>query len=446
MDSSQPRNCHEMNSYVPPQETSRDEEKKVDEILCATLVPESVDSSPSTGDFPDGGLRAWVVVFGVFCMYFSSLGYLGTWGLFQAYYQEAILPDYSPSELAWIGSLQHALVYLPGMLAGRLFHMGFFRLFYIPACSLIVIGTFLVPLCNAYWHFLLCQGLVIGLACGMLFAPTATILAEWWKMRRGIAIGIATSGAAVGGCFFPIVVRILLPEVGFTWTFRILGFILLFMLGISNLCIRRRLPPTKAAGHSFGLRVFKNPVFALYSMSVCLGVLGGFALFTYVSTTAISIGLSRDFAFYIVAIMNGCSGVGRILLGWLADRIGPLNTLKPMTLTVAAVTIAWPFCSTEASLVAVCVVYGLALPALSTLFMVAAAAMGEPEDLGLRMSSMITVLGIGTLCGTPLVGLLKGTDLGFKAVGFFGGGLVVLGVGFSIAARWVAAPKLISKL
>ncbi|KAJ6485310.1 hypothetical protein C8R47DRAFT_929750, partial [Mycena vitilis] len=109
----------------------------------------------------------------------------------------------------------HSLVYLPGMLAGRLFRMGFFRLFYVPACSLIVIGTFLVPLCKAYWHFLLCQGLVIGLACGVIFAPTSTILAEWWKTRRGIAIGIATSGGAVGGCFIPIVVRTLLPEVGY---------------------------------------------------------------------------------------------------------------------------------------------------------------------------------------------------------------------------------------
>ncbi|KAJ6518200.1 major facilitator superfamily domain-containing protein [Mycena vitilis] len=423
------------NYIINPKDLSKvacgDEEVKIAETHT-TLVSESLESSTSTEDFPDGGLRAWVVVFGVL----SILIKFASTNVFQAYYQQTILQQYSPSEIAWIGSVQanpnlyandpinqhvqHSLVFLPGILAGRLLHAGFFRLLFIPSSSLIVIGTFLVPLCKVYWHFLLCQGLLDGFGCGMTFAPTATIVSEWWKLRRGIALGITTSGTAVGGCFFPIVVR-KSCSLAFDWTFRILGFILLFVLCIANLCLRRRLPPTVTVGPSFGLRIFGNTAFALYSMSICFAILGGLALLSYVGTTAISIGLSRDFAFCIVAIVNGGSGVGRIISGLLGDRIGPLNTSILLMVTAAVVTIAWPFCSTKASLVAVCVIYGLGSSAFSALTMVTAASMGAAENLGPRIGSIITVIGLGTLCGTPLIGLLKGTDLGFKAVGLFGG-------------------------
>jgi predicted MFS family arabinose efflux permease len=47
--------------------------------------------------------------------------------------------------------------------------------------------------------------------------------------------------------------------------------------------------------------------------------------------------------------------------------------------------------------------------------------MGGPEDIGLRIGTVNTFIGIGTLCGPPLAGLLNDTRLGYAAVGYFGG-------------------------
>jgi hypothetical protein len=70
---------------------------------------------------PDGGLQAWLVVLGGFCMVFTSFGWINCMyypqgfvctrtqintptgiGVFQDFYQNHELSNYSPSTVAWI--------------------------------------------------------------------------------------------------------------------------------------------------------------------------------------------------------------------------------------------------------------------------------------------------------------------------------------------------------
>jgi hypothetical protein len=43
----------------------------------------------------------------------------------------------------------------------------------------------------------------------------------------------------------------------------------------------------------------------------------------YLQQFAISLGISPDAAFYLLSIVNGASAFGRILPGFVADRVGP---------------------------------------------------------------------------------------------------------------------------
>ncbi|KAG1827419.1 uncharacterized protein BJ212DRAFT_51933 [Suillus subaureus] len=63
------------------------------------------------GEAPDGGLRAWLVAFAAALVMFSTLGFLLSWGIFQAYYEENLLLHTSPSTIAWIGSTQVCLLF-----------------------------------------------------------------------------------------------------------------------------------------------------------------------------------------------------------------------------------------------------------------------------------------------------------------------------------------------
>ena len=53
---------------------------------------------------------------------------------------------------------------------------------------------------------------------------------------------------------------------------------------------------------------------------------------TYIDVSAIAVGISPDFSFYLVSIANASSGVGRLLTGITADRFG--MRFSPLTVAI----------------------------------------------------------------------------------------------------------------
>ncbi|KAF7359596.1 MFS general substrate transporter [Mycena venus] len=206
-----------------------------------------------------------------------------------------------------------------------------------------------------------------------------------------------------------------------------------------------RLPPQKAQGGLFDLSVFRSPAFTVYALSGFLVYFGVFNMPSYMTSSAVSYGLFSNITFYLVAVSNGSTLLGSVVAGFVSDRLGAMNVLIPVLTTVGIITIIWPFCGTVASLSVVSVLFGVTLGAYGPLTLVPVAAMGGTEDLGRRMGTMTTILGIGTLCGPPLAGLLNSTSLGYKAVGYFSGGIIFLATILLVLARFLAVPGLRAK-
>jgi MCP family monocarboxylic acid transporter-like MFS transporter 10 len=55
------------------------------------------------------------------------------------------------------------------------------------------------------------------------------VLGHWFRLNRALAIGLAASGSSLGGLVFPIILRYLIPLLGFRWTVRILGLVVLLL-------------------------------------------------------------------------------------------------------------------------------------------------------------------------------------------------------------------------
>ncbi|KXN87188.1 ATP-dependent RNA helicase eIF4A [Leucoagaricus sp. SymC.cos] len=321
-------------------------------------------------DYPDGGLRAWLIVLGTMCCTFSTFGFVNTWGVFQSYYETHMLKDSSPSQiLDFFANLhKYALVFLPGQITGRMFDLGYLKVPFLIGTLVLILATFLVAECHEYWHFLLCQGFAIGATCGVCFGPTLSVIGHWFKKRRGIALGLTATGSSVGGTVLPIAARNLVNIVGFPWTMRIIGFILIFMLGISNITLARRLPPRNVPGGLFNLKAFKLPAFSIYCLANTIAFLGVYTVLTFIDVSAISAGISPDFSFYLVSLANAGSGVGRIFTGLLVDKYGAINVITPMTIAVAIMTFVWPYARTKDSLIAVAMIYGFTSSAYVSAF------------------------------------------------------------------------------
>lgn len=89
---------------------------------------------------------------------------------------------------------------------------------------------------SKYYQIFLSQGVGIGMGCGLMYLPALSVQAQHWRRRRSLAMGIVVSGSSIGGIIFPIMHNQLLhSSVGFAWTVRISGFMVLFLLCVANM-------------------------------------------------------------------------------------------------------------------------------------------------------------------------------------------------------------------
>ncbi|KAJ5167593.1 MFS monocarboxylate transporter [Penicillium canariense] len=147
---------------------------------------------------------------------------------------------------------------------------------------------------------------------GSSFFWWALSWATYFTSRRAVATGITASGGSIGAVIYPIMFHKLINRVGFGWTMHIIAFVALAGLIVSLLVLRRRLPPPKQSRSILDLSALKEPPLVSY--------------FTYYLHNDSSL------AFYTFSGLNAASVLGRITPGLLADRLGGLNTLVPISL------------------------------------------------------------------------------------------------------------------
>ncbi|PIL23126.1 MFS general substrate transporter [Ganoderma sinense ZZ0214-1] len=406
-----------------------DHSPRVDKGLCFSDVEKAPTHASEDIDaaeyYPDGGLRAWLVVLGGSLGLCATFGFINAWGgglqIFQVYYQEVMLRDMSPSDIAWIGSLQYALVFMPGLVFGRLFDMGYLRLPVSAASALLIACTFLTAECTEFWHFILCQGFGIGIASGVVFTLGAGVVTHWFRKRLGLALACLAGGSSVGGTIFPIILRNLIEHQSFQWTLRITGFIMAAFLIILNLTVARRLPPKPNQGPFVNLALFKDTTYTIYCLSLLVGFLGLYTCLTYISLSGVLAGLDADMSFYLLSIANACSLFGRIGGGALADRVGPTNVLIPGTLAAAAMTYAWPFARTKGALVTVAVLYGISSGVFVAIMAQPVVRMGKVTEVGVRTGMAFTVMSLGALAGPPISGAILDHTGDLENVGYYAG-------------------------
>ena len=150
------------------------------------------------------------------------------------------------------------------------------------------------------------------------------VTAQWYYHHRGLASGVTFTGGSAAGIVFPIAMRRLFTSVGFGWTIRIVGFVLLGSLVVANLLIRPRLKPRKSlTGKVVDLSALKDTRFLLLGMAIFFSDLGLFGPITFLTSYALAQGIDPNLAYYIIAILNVGSCIGRVVPGILADKIGP---------------------------------------------------------------------------------------------------------------------------
>lgn len=116
---------------------------------------------------------------------------------------------------------------------------------------------------------------------------------QYFLKKRGAAMGLAVGGSSLGGVIFPIALSKMLsnPKLGFGWSVRICGFIMLAVMIPSTLAIRARLPPRKTG---FLIpKAFKEVPYIALIAALFLTMMGVFIPIFYLPSYAVTKGLRR---------------------------------------------------------------------------------------------------------------------------------------------------------
>ncbi|KAF1973118.1 putative MFS monocarboxylate transporter [Bimuria novae-zelandiae CBS 107.79] len=379
----------------------------------------------------DRGVWAWVQCVAGFCLFFNTWGMLNSFGIFQTFYEQDFLRNSSASQVSWIGTVQSSFIMLGSLYSGPLFDRGYLRHLVLLGSIILVFGMFMTSICTQYWHILLTQGVVMGLGTGCLFTPTTGVIASHFDKRRGLAMGIVSTGSTIGGIIFPVMFHKLVDSAGYGWTIRAIAFLML-ALSILPVCSMRVRVKTPSSGNGLDIGAFRDPGFSFFAIAMFVGYLGLYIPFFYIQLYSLEErSIVGGLNVYTLPIMNAAGLLGRLALGYLGDRIGPLNAFMLSAWACGALVFAWSGMETKDSVIAFCVLYGFFSSGLITLpaTVVAQNLCPDIRQYGVRMMLHLVPAALGLLIGNPIAGaILKD---GWTGLQVFAASLIVASAIFS---------------
>ena len=290
-----------------------------------------------------------------------------------------------------------------------------------------------------YYQIILTYSVLGGLGGALLNTPAYGAIAHFFNARRGLATGIASTAGGVGGVVFPVLLRALLPGVGFAWSCRILAFIMLGLAIPANLFIKTRLMPAQGRDGRPKVQsvwpdfsVFRDARFAFASVGIFFMEWGLFIPLTYIVSYAAAHNQDATDSYLLLSYLNAGSVLGRVLPGFLADRFGRFNVII-LTIAMCDVTAfaLWlPAGTSEAMLIAYAVLFGFASGSNLGLVPVCLGQLCDHRQYGRLYSTAMMVASFGTLSSVPIGGAILDAATGGEG---WRNLIIFSGVAYSVA-------------
>ncbi|CAK7227138.1 hypothetical protein SCUCBS95973_006441 [Sporothrix curviconia] len=430
----------EKGGYAPEDDDEENNNNNQNNKDESAAPPPAGPPGMSPADFPDGGLEAWLVVFGGWCGLFCTFGLINCIGVFEAYYVAGPLSNYSQGTVSWILSVETFFMTFGGLLFGRLFDTYGPRWLLILGTLVYIFGLMMTSLATEYYQFLLAQGICAAIGSSAVFNACMASVVSWFFKRRAAAFGIMVSGSSLGGVVLPIMLDKLIARIGFPWAMRAVAFLFLGLLAVCCLTVHSRLPPRpRPFVFKEYLAGFKEPAFVLTVSASFLFFWGMFLPFNYILLQAQAAGMSAALLPYLLSIINAVSIVGRIVPGIIADRIGRYNVMIVITAFSAVISLAlWIPGKSTGAIIAYAILFGFSSGGFISLGPTLVAQISDIRQIGIRTGTSFAVMSFGALTGSPIAGAITSAQKNsFTGLQLFCGFSMLASVFVFSAARFV---------
>jgi len=231
--------------------------------------------------------------------------------------------------------------------------------------SALIDGTALLALSGmgslpVFYALYLLLGVGLG---GIGPATVGKVVCEWFVARRGLAMGVALAGSAAGGLVLLPLAGLLIGALGWSAAYRglaavaLAGMVPLVWLLVTDTPGEKGLAPLdhgdrperataeiddptpEPGGHTLREALWTSTFWSL-GAAFCLGSMAGFAVTTHLVAFLQDAGLSLESASTIAGLTLGVSAGGRLLIGWVSERVGHPHGLLGVCLIMQAAGVA----------------------------------------------------------------------------------------------------------
>ncbi|MBL7697428.1 MAG: MFS transporter [Chitinophagaceae bacterium] len=283
-----------------------------------------------------------------------------------------------------------------------------------------LIGLSIMTSLWQFYLFYLCNAL------GYLFGgplPNQVLISRWFSSSRGKVMGIAYLGIGIGGMLVPQIAKALNVEFGWRGGLMWLGILMIAIAFPMAWFVKENPEGAKVEVKRDEPKVpFTNilkgwPFYFLLIGSMCsIGAVSGTSqnLKLFMS---IDLNYTQQHAANVMSVVLGASILGRLLMGWLADKIQKKYVMI-LIYTLVAISIPLLFAArTEGVMYLFAFVFGMALGGDYMIIPLMAAELFGVRVMGRVMGIIISADGLGEAFGPMLAAWLRDKS-GNYAYGF----------------------------
>ena len=360
----------------------------------------------------------WQVVVAIVVQAISSASIFLSYSVIAVQLKET----FNPSTMVLMLSVTLAIISggVLGPLVGSAIDRLSIRRLMLTGSILVTCGFFLLSITTAMWQVLAIYMLVLAIGGSLIGQiSTTALLARWFTRRRGLAMGIAVSGVAIGGIIIPPLLQFLIDTFEWRMALRVFACILFSITAPSILLLvidrpsdrglypeGDKTPPeieTTPANSSIK-SIIRSAPFWVVCIAIGTAFFGPFALISNMVPYTINNGFDARKGALLLSIYSGASFTGKLLYAAVGDRIDNRVTFVTILSILMVSMLLFIFGDSYANLVIACVLTGISSGAALPLRSVFIANMYGSVSLGRILGLVGLVTMPFTLIGPPLFG------------------------------------------
>jgi OFA family oxalate/formate antiporter-like MFS transporter len=262
-------------------------------------------------------------------------------------------------------------------------------------------------------------GVMGGIGIGVGYSATTPCAIKWFDpSKKGLISGIVVSGVGLAPVYIAPLTEWLLKLYGIRETFIILGILAIVVISLLSLILRN--PPAGYTPATSVNTIKQNNLSLLnYTWREILGKRSFYFLWTiYLLSATAGLMLIAHIAsiaqtqagwkagFVLVVILSLFNALGRVIMGFLSDRIGRKASLLLVFLLQAVNMFIFAWYNSVPLLIAGSAIAGLSYGSLFALFPAATADYFGLKNLGVNYGLVFTGWGIAGVIGPILAGMV----------------------------------------